>query len=1019
MNTEPGTNAQQGQGGGSGDSNEKKIDSVQSYLQAQFQTQPSHEPKGPPVRKATEDPPFGPTKNTGLPKTATPGGQKALPKSQSSAALRGSPKPTNSVFKPSSTYQMRPRSVGDDSLKNKLFKTENSVIRTVSASPPSSGAPRHRPAAASFPSSNPEQNRIAFDEIFAHLTATEVSGSPPVQKKVKQGPGRPTINLSVEKEAAGPNEPQAIPLSSTGSFLQLQPGSPQVASSGPEKAAVPRKSYATFEPSAAVAARLGPSETVNTAKGELSNRANTTSPPLSADENVVPKRHLSVLRGMLQCAAVEKVWRARKVQRAYDHWVMFTNDRIAREIADKIASSRKQEEELHGASLRKITQEFVRVSEKMTGFDRKEKMLQARTKSLESKVEELEKERRRLKSENETLQETVESKLLASIEGNAQVRQESPMQTGPSTNAARGPVRSAVRQSDDEIMNSIAVAMEDSLRALAPPSGAPIRRDRGTNEIVAARADQVPRRKDEAQPVIRYDDFPLDSSAGSTGQRPEIPLTPSVQADNSNDGPGLTMDELHSIHERMLAGISHHNIDIEGLFTARELKRGQPIAEFVQLLLDCGLGLNILKGRELADFLSMLDARGNGIIDVQMFLQFLDINTHLQDGAGQKLVEYSVDHGRRVEESRHKSKKEKMIGDFLHSRRRPFNNVYKNFANTNSSRPWMDFERWMRFTRNSGFITGYLSRRDVENVFLKLSQTMSRPRISFKYWIVAMKRCADVMTGPYPAAEDRLAWLFKRMTECGQRIPGTPMFLERMIGTRDVHYAPQVRSEIPRQSFRPPANADLEAASFPPSSIDNPLTPRGNPLAVNPDHIYHMHTLNLHHQRSPSSRSVKSDHSLLRSSTRVIQASPMDKLPTRNISKNKHEASLEDLSSREVASLRAALIAVVKDPTASLLRNFLTLSPSPALSYTRFTRLIRESLKRYGHSFSGAEAAYLLRTVDPHGDGIIHGTNLKAFLGLQVLNSQQWGSPQVLANSGGSPKNSTASSPRERLGRPW
>ena len=29
------------------------------------------------------------------------------------------------------------------------------------------------------------------------------------------------------------------------------------------------------------------------------------------------------------------------------------------------------------------------------------------------------------------------------------------------------------------------------------------------------------------------------------------------------------MDELHSIHERMLAGISQHNIDIEGLFTQR------------------------------------------------------------------------------------------------------------------------------------------------------------------------------------------------------------------------------------------------------------------------------------------------------------------------------------------------------------------------------------------------------------------------------------------------------------------
>ena len=62
----------------------------------------------------------------------------------------------------------------------------------------------------------------------------------------------------------------------------------------------------------------------------------------------------------------------------------------------------------------------------------------------------------------------------------------------------------------------------------------------------------------------------------------------------------------------------------------------------MQLLLDCGLGLNILKGRELADFLSMLDARGNGITDVQMFLQFLYINTHLQDGAEQKLVEYST-----------------------------------------------------------------------------------------------------------------------------------------------------------------------------------------------------------------------------------------------------------------------------------------------------------------------------------------------------------------------------------------
>ena len=130
--------------------------------------------------------------------------------------------------------------------------------------------------------------------------------------------------------------------------------------------------------------------------------------------------------------------------------------------------------------------------------------------------------------------------------------------------------------------------------------------------------------------VIRYDGFPLDSSAGSTGQRPEIPLargwpwTSSIVFTNEceQEYPNTT-----SISKACLL---------------RELKRGQPIAEFVQLLLDCGLGLNILKKRELADFLSMLDARGNGITDVQMFLQFLYINTHLQDGAEQKLVEYST-----------------------------------------------------------------------------------------------------------------------------------------------------------------------------------------------------------------------------------------------------------------------------------------------------------------------------------------------------------------------------------------
>ena len=75
------------------------------------------------------------------------------------------------------------------------------------------------------------------------------------------------------------------------------------------------------------------------------------------------KKTLS-LYALLLCVSVEKSWMSRKIQRSFDQWIMYANQMRSHELADRITISRKQEEELHGASLRKITQEFVRVGQK-------------------------------------------------------------------------------------------------------------------------------------------------------------------------------------------------------------------------------------------------------------------------------------------------------------------------------------------------------------------------------------------------------------------------------------------------------------------------------------------------------------------------------------------------------------------------------------------------------------------------------------------------------------------------------
>ena len=82
------------------------------------------------------------------------------------------------------------------------------------------------------------------------------------------------------------------------------------------------------------------------------------------------------------------------------------------------------------------------------------------------------------------------------------------------------------------------------------------------------------------------------------------------------------------------------------------------------------------------------------------------------------------------------------------------------------------------------------------------------------------------------------------------------------------------------------------------------------------------------------------------------------------------QTPIEELGVRDISTLKAKLNTVAKLSSASTFRKFLMVQPSPSLSYTRFTRLIRESLRKSGYAFSGNEAAYLLRAVDPQGDGI-------------------------------------------------
>ena len=117
------------------------------------------------------------------------------------------------------------------------------------------------------------------------------------------------------------------------------------------------------------------------------------------------EKNIKFVRAVLLCVSVEKSWMSRKIQRSFDQWIMYANQMRSRELADRITISRKQEEELHGASLRKITQEFVRVSKKISNFDRTEKKLREENRTLNTKVSTLEEQMNKMEEDNKSLRD--------------------------------------------------------------------------------------------------------------------------------------------------------------------------------------------------------------------------------------------------------------------------------------------------------------------------------------------------------------------------------------------------------------------------------------------------------------------------------------------------------------------------------------------------------------------------------------------------------------------------------------
>eukprot|EP00943_MAST-04B_sp_MAST-4B-sp1_P000277 g277.t1 len=739
---------------------------------------------------------------------------------------------------------------------------------------------------------------------------------------------------------------------------------------------------------------------------------------------VKKERDIEIVKGVFLCSGVEKSWISRRLQRAFDQWIMYANHLRNRELSDRITVSRKQEEELHGASLRKITQEFVRVSEKISNFDRMEKHLRHQNRSLNTTVSTLREKMAKMEEDNKLLKDK-----LGNTKKNLEQIIASQRETAYSTVNNDGNIRG--RRNDDVLVNSVIDVMEDSLRVLDIEKNKSNRNKVG-NINDTMQSSSVKNRNNK-RPRIRS---PINSNSSSYEQpqqwnnnlsrnsrkeQEEVEENNVMEKPNSahggSDKIGITMEELETIQMKMQNHCRKNNVLISRVFTENEKKFGKDIGAFVETLDAIGLSLNILEGFELVGILKILDSKNDGIVNVNQFVQFLTMesdggsnnfavghngdngsyqNNDYENGVGYSSVVQNGDkmanRGDNSEAPRQKqqhvlldrsiynTRKSQIINDYFYKNRRAFFNLYKNFANTNSSTPWIDFDRWMDFSKSCGLVTGNLSRRQVETLFEQSSEGTMRGRINFQTFLQLLVGCATTMTGPYQYVEERLAFLFKRFGECGHNIPNGNMVLTRVLQTKAVETSPW---NTPMLSGNADRNNLIESMEdklgSPAMEYDAmPFQQQQQQHSSSFNNTDRHGGSNVYNMKSPSFVA----YDTASSSSRSHNSPLFDKAP------------IEELGVRDISNLKAKLNAVAKVSSSSTFRKFLMAHPSPSLSYTRFTRLIRESLRKNGYPFSGNEAAYLLRAVDPQGDGIIFGKRLKQFLGIVVSPRQpQWGSP--------------------------
>ncbi len=725
------------------------------------------------------------------------------------------------------------------------------------------------------------------------------------------------------------------------------------------------------------------------------------------------ERDIKTVKGVFLCTGVEKSWISRRLQRAFDQWIMYANHLRNRELSDRITVSRKQEEELHGASLRKITQEFVRVSEKISNYDRMEKQLRHQNRSLNTTVSTLREKMAKMEEDNKLLKDK-----LGNTEKDLEQVIASQRETVYTAVNSNGNIRG--RHNDDVLVNSVIDVMEDSLRVLD------IEKNKSNRNKVGNNTDTMQsfsvKNRNNKRPRIRS---PINSNISSHEQSQQWNnnLSPnsrkeqeegeekkvtekSNSAHGGSDEMGITMEELETIQIKMQNHCRKNNILISRVFTENEKQFGKDIGAFVETLDAIGLSLNLLEGFELVGMLKILDSKNDGIVNVNQFVQFLTMEP--DGGSNNAAVGHNGDNGSYrnndydngidsssvaqnggertnpggssktprqkqqrllLDRSIYNTRKSQIINDYFYRNRRAFFNLYKNFANTNSSTPWIDFDRWMDFSKSCGLVTGNLSRRQIEMLFKQSSEVTMRGRINFQMFLQLLVGCATTMTGPYQYVEERLAFLFKRFGECGHNIPNGNMLLTRVLQTKAAETSPW---NTPMLSGHAGRNNPIE-------SMEDKL---GSP-AMEYDMPFQQQQ-----QQRPSPFNSPDQHGALNvnvmKSTSFVAYDTAGSSSRSNNSPLFDKAPIEELGVRDISNLKAKLNAVAKVSSSSTFRKFLMVHPSPSLSYTRFTRLIRESLRKNGYSFSGNEAAYLLRAVDPQGDGIIFGKRLKQFLGIAV-----------------------------------